>query len=192
MHKTISFSIRGIAPLLCHNGQLANPLNSFARRMQQLNLANKKTKTEANFEEIARTEWMGSLYLNADGVPCVPGLSIESAIVEGARKFKLGKKFQSGVFSECDWPIRYDGPKSIDELWENTAFRDQRMVRVTTSRVLRTRPIFRSWQLDFDVAYLPDIVTRQQIIDVVAAVGRIVGLGDYRPRFGRFEIETHT
>jgi len=35
-YKTIDFHVRGVAPLLMHNGQIANPVNKFAKAMKAI------------------------------------------------------------------------------------------------------------------------------------------------------------
>ena len=73
-------------------------------------------------------------------------------------------------------------------LWKKPAFQDQRMVVVGRARVTRTRPIFHEWGLELTVSYDPEIVDREHVIEAMQTAGRFVGLGDYRPKFGRFEV----
>ena len=40
-------------------------------------------------------------------------------------------------------------------LWNDERFVDVRTVLVTSSRIMRTRPIFSDWSLTFDVAFEP-------------------------------------
>lgn len=56
-------------------------------------------------------------------------------------------------------------------------------------RVMRTRPIFRSWSCAVDIDFLPDQINQRDIVEFVEVAGRIIGLCDWRPKFGRFEIE---
>ena len=76
----------------------------------------------------------------------------------------------------------------IDELAEDPKFRDQRMVKIQTSKVLRTRPIFPNWELTFEVMYLPDVVDESDIDEAINTAGYIIGLAEYRPEYGRFEV----
>jgi hypothetical protein len=48
--------------------------------------------------------------------------------------------------------------------------------------------MFRQWELDFTVHYLPDILNDAQVREAMVTAGRIIGLGDYRPKFGRFDV----
>ena len=57
METTIT--IRGIAPLLMHNGQLANPLNPLAKEMKKVTSV--RTKTDEHHLELQRLEFLAGL-----------------------------------------------------------------------------------------------------------------------------------
>lgn len=176
-----------MAPLLMHNGQLADPLNKFAREMKRV--SGKRKKVEADHEELAKLEWHGSLYMHS-GQPCLPGEMIEAAFISAAKKSRLGQQAKAGIISDGFWRIEYpDAPRSLDELWADENYRLSVGVRVQSSRVIRTRPIFRDWSAEISIDFLPDQFDRGNVIETVAVCGRLVGLGDWRPRFGRFRVE---
>ena len=194
--KQIEFQIRGTVPLLMHNGQLANPLNAWT---QQLNkLKGKRNKTEEDHREYGSVQWFGGLYTSPNITPEVDGLkgarvvipsdNIDRMMILAARKFKFGKQFESGVFSsEISWPLGYNGPKSIGALAADQKFADWRMVVIQrSSRVLSCRPIFTEWALTFTLNY--DGVEEVDVRRAMDIAGECIGLCDYRPRFGRFEV----
>ncbi len=47
-------------------------------------------------------------------------------------------------------------------------------------------PIFLSWAAEFEIAYMQDVIDEAALVRAVDEAGRRVGIGDYRPRFGRF------
>jgi hypothetical protein len=186
MYQTIDFSIRGMAPLLVHNGQLADPLNPIAIRMREI--SGKRKKTDTDHIELGRLEFLGGLYLD-DGKPCIPGINIEAMLTDAGRKLRMGDAIKAGVISDGNWPIIYDGPKNPDKMWEAGKFHDRRGVKLNGKvTVIRTRPIFHSWALDFSVSFLPDVINKKQVVDLVSLAGQRVGLGDFVPRYGRFEM----
>jgi hypothetical protein len=109
-----------------------------------------------------------------------------------ARGVRKGKDAKAGLLSDAGtnggWKLLYTGPETAEELWKETKFVDVRAVTVNQSKIMRTRPIFHVWELIFDVQYLPDIINEQDVHDWVATAGRVIGLLDYRPRYGRFEV----
>jgi hypothetical protein len=187
MANSITFTIEGIAPLLMHNGQLANPLNPLVKQMKAL--TGQRKKTDEVHAELSRLEFRAGLYVSPDGIIEIPSEVIESCLIEGAKKSKLGKQFKSSIAVMENAPLDYGEKLTVDQLWErNEEFADVRGVKVGTSRVMRTRPIFRNWRLEFDVSYNADLVNPEQIMLAVSDAGTQVGLCDYRPKFGRFQI----
>lgn len=186
MYEHVEFTIRGVAPLLCHNGQLADPLNPFAIALKEV--TGKRKKTEADHIEMGRLEFLGGLYVDEKGAPCIPGLNIEAMLIDAAKKSKMGPAAKAGIISDGNWPITYEGPKSPEKMWASGNFKDRRGVGVQGSTVIRTRPIFRNWSLTFTVSFLPALLNKKDITDFLATAGQIIGLGDFVPRFGRFEV----
>ncbi len=188
MYKKLSFSITGISPLICHNGQLSDPLNQFAKALKAV--SGKRKKTDADYEEMSRIEWFGGLYLDENKRPVVPGVNIEAMLVAAGKKVKLGEAFKAGLLSDSDWPIEYEGPKDAEELFKKGGikFTDRRGVVIGQSRIVRTRPTFRKWGLTFTVDYLPELLNEGNVKEAVATAGRIIGLCDFTPKYGRFEI----
>ncbi|HEY8837582.1 MAG TPA: hypothetical protein VIO16_07880, partial [Dehalococcoidia bacterium] len=109
-------------------------------------------------------------------------------LVAAARKSKRGMIARAGMISPGDWALDYDGPSDIATLWNDENFRLVAGVRVGQARVMRTRPIFRRWSAMVTFEYLDDQLDGSDVIDILRVAGRIVGLGDWRPRYGRFEI----
>lgn len=178
--------IQGISPLLMHNGQTADPLNRFSKQMKEI--TKKPKRTEEDYAELSKIEWHAGLYVNKDGDLIIPSTLIEASIQDGAKKSKLGKAFKSAVFVNDDAKLDIGTKKKAAELWGDDQYRDVRGVRVGQSRVMRTRPIFNQWKCSFTVYFDDQQVDLSQVERAIEDAGTKAGLGDFRPRFGRFEI----
>lgn len=185
-YKTLSFKIIGVVPLLMHNGQLADPLNEFSRKMREL--SSKRDKTDADFQELGRLEWFGSLYLEK-GKPCLPGEVLEAALVAAARKQKKGKQAQAGIICPQNYPLTYNGARKIEDLWTDQDYQRRDGVRVQQNRVIRTRPIFKEWSCKIQVQYDDGLLNEQEVKHIVRVSGEVIGVGDWRPKFGRFRVD---
>lgn len=181
---TLTVKLTGIAGTIPHNGQMANPMNSFAKALKAI--SGKRKKQEEDFEAMAKIEFMGSLYLDADGHPGWPGENIESMLIAAAKKQKEGPSAKMSIFVDGVLPLIYKGPKTPEELWEKEEFRLVASVKVQTSRVMRTRPIFRQWELVVPIQYDPALIDRANVMRWVEIAGQQIGLSDWRPRYGRF------
>lgn len=187
MLQEMSVSIKGVSPLLMHNGQTADPLNKFSKAMKEI--TGKRKKTDEDHAELSRIEWLAGLYVDSDEKLILPSVSLEAAIIDGAKKSKLGKAFKSSVFVNEDAPLTI-GRKygKASELWDEDEYRDVRGVRVGQSRVMRTRPIFRDWSASFVLLFDDEQVNGGDVERALLDAGRISGVGDFRPKFGRFEL----
>jgi len=189
MDSLLKFRIVGVVPLVMHNGVLADPRNEIVRQMKKI--SGKRAKTDADYDELARLEWRGSLYLQ-DGEPCIPGYVLEAMLVGrggAARKQKKGKQAAAGLYILNDFPLEYEGPRDPGELWELEQFRLVRAVRIQSSRVMRTRPIFNEWAATVEVTFNPELVNEAEAEHWMKIGGEQVGLMDWRPKYGRFTVE---
>lgn len=184
-------TIEGVAPLIQRNIRLADPLDSITREITKV--SKKRNKTEDDLREIARLEWFGGLYsdpaLEVDqlsGRVVLPSTNLERVIRDGAAKSKEGKTVQAAVIVLEDAVLDYKGPKDTHELWlaGRNAYRES--VKVGQVRVLRTRPIFREWKCSFVADFHDDLVDPDRLRHFLDVAGRQVGVGDWRPKHGRF------
>ena len=186
-YQTLRFRLISAAPLLCHNGQLADPLNDIARQMKEI--SGRRHKTDPDLEELARLEWYGSLYLDDDQQPCLPGEVLEAAFVEAAKRQRRGRQAQAGIICPANYLLEYDGPSELDELWQRPAFRLTVPARVKNNRIMRTRPRFLTWATTIMVQYDASLLNPNEVGEIVRRTGSEIGIGDWRPKFGRFQVE---
>jgi hypothetical protein len=182
-----SYKIRGVAPLLLQNGHLADPLNYYSRELKKI--SGKKPKTDADYEAMAKIEWYGSLYTENDKI-VIPTSMIEAGIVTAAKKKKEGKIVLAGVFCEENAVLEFPHKHlSINELWLKEEYRFTCGVVIMGRRVMRTRPIFNNWWSEFKIVWDDQIVKNEEAIKgYITILGEQVGIGNWRPKYGRFEI----
>lgn len=188
--ETMTVSIKGASPLILHNGQTANPLNKFARQLKAV--SGKRNKTEEDFETMAKIEFLAGLYLNPEGAYILPGHNIEAALLEGAKKNKNGRLVQGGAFINEDPILTFRGSdKTPDELWDGGEHALMVSVRVQRNRVMRTRPLIPAgWTAEVKVTFDAGLVEKSAILQALQVAGLERGIGDWRPKYGRFVIES--
>jgi len=188
----IKIHMQGVSPLLCHNGQTADPRNTYAKAMKAV--SSKRKKTDADFDELARLEWLAGIYRSADDL-VIPDYVIESAMIAGAKKSKRGPQAKCGLFFTEHALLEFDGkPDAINDetlagKFESGQFTHTIGVRVGMAKVMRTRPIFRNWSCIAMAQYDPDVLNLRDIEEIAADAGKLVGIGDWRPKHGRFLAE---
>ena len=185
--EILKVRLTGTRPLLMHADTYADPLNPLTKAHKLL--TSKRKKTEEDHEVIAKSEWRGGLYYADDIGPFVPGVNIESALVAGGKLSKLGTQLKRSIEVMDDrCPLEYKGARTIKGLWD-ARFYDARSVKVQSARLMRYRPLFREWSVVVTVAYDQETIDRNQVMKCLQEAGAYCGIGDYRPKFGRFAVE---
>lgn len=175
--------------LLMHNGQLADPLNEYAKALKEV--TSRKKKSDDDHLNIAKIEFMGGLYFSDDIGPYLPCEIIDAVLIEGARKKKRGRDFESSVrVVETQVKLEYAGPRTREGLWADKKWRDRRAVVIGMARTIRTRPLFPEWKVSFHIEIFPSAINVSDVREALEDAGMFVGICDYRPRFGVFEV-TH-
>lgn len=185
--ESLKVRLTGVSPLLQHNGQLADPLNPYTKALKAV--SSKRSKTDDDHQKIADVEFEGSLYVNDEGKVILPGALLEGALIGAAKKQKLGKVMLSAVVVPEDAPIKYDGPQTVEGLLKDPNFRLVAPVKVQQARVMRTRPQFKDWEVETEILFDPEQINREDLVVIAHRAGDIIGVGDWRPKFGRFSVE---
>lgn len=181
----MTIRIQGTAPLLMQAETLANPLHELTKAHKAV--SGKRKKTEDDYLWLMESEWSASMYFDEDIGPYIPALNMEGAIAEAGKIHRLGKTIKQAVQVVNDRAkLEYDGPRKKDALWKSNKFADVRGVNVSGKKIMRCRPIFLNWAAQFDIAFMDDVIDRSDLTRVIEEAGRRIGIGTYRPRFGRF------
>jgi hypothetical protein len=189
---SVQIKLQGVSPLLCHNGQTADPRNTYAKAMKAV--SGKRKKTDADYDELARLEWLAGLY-RIDGDLVIPDYVIESAMIKGAMKSKRGPQAKCGLFFTEHSSLEFDGKPAaitddtLSEMFESGQFTHTIGVKVGMAKVMRTRPVFRNWSITITAQYDPDVLNMRDVEDIAIDAGKLVGIGDWRPKHGRFNAE---
>ena len=139
---------------------------------------------------MSKIEWFAALYLNKQKQIIIPDFVLEAAFINGAKKSKLGKQTQAGLFIEGHSVLDFDGKElTPDELFERGENLHRKAVRVQSNKVMRTRFIADQWGIKTIVAFNDTLLNKAQIIRAIEDCGEQVGLCDWRPKYGRFLVK---
>lgn len=143
-------------------------------------------------------EWREYLYVNSAKEIYQPAVHFESAMVAAAKNFKItgrrgksyGDLFKANIFVTPDEILHgVKEPAELDTDGDKRLYLDLRPVVVNRARVVRIRPVFKAgWKLDFSIECLDDQISHELLKDVLELSGKTQGVGDNRPRFGRFMV----
>lgn len=129
------------------------------------------------------------VYRDDSGYICLPGEYLRMSII-GAAKFRQDPRsprksaqdlYKAAVVSLT--PLASLGVKCWD-------YEDKRRVVVQRNGITRIRPAFKvGWHIKVVfMVTLPEYVSPQDLNDMVSTAGRLIGVGDFRPTYGRFQV----
>ena len=169
----VTVEIEGTAALLFHRWS-----NEAVEEKAKAAKGSKAKKTDDVESYVYRTQ---------DGEIGIPGEYLRMAII-GAAKYRQDPRsprksamdlFKAGLVSLTD--IASLGKADWDYL-------DMRRVMIQRNAVTRHRPAFLTgWRATFELqVLLPEYITPQVLHETVINTGRLIGLADFRPTYGRF------
>lgn len=182
--KEISVTIEGTAPLLQHRYLFKDEAEVFS----------KKKSGSKDYSE----EWRKALYWNPDVGLFQPATHVEGALIRAASNFQItgrGKKtykdlIKSTVFVKPDI-IPYGHERlDPDALLERGIILIHRAICVVQrARVERLRPLLPvGWRLSFTIELHDEQMPKEVVKEILDYSGKFVGIGDWRPRHGRFQV----
>ena len=172
---TAEVTIEGVCPILFHRWSCE--------------AVEAKAKA-AKGSEVKTTDDIESyLYRDAAGEIAIPGEYLRQSIIEAA-KYRQDPRsprksakdlYKASIISLTD--LASTGAQEPDYL-------DKRRVCVMRSAVTRTRPALNpGWSATFLLmVQTPEYINPQTLNTVISDAGRLVGVGDFRPSYGRFVV----
>ena len=172
--ETYKVKIKGTRPLL---------MNSCRGMIEDKMRTPTRGKKEISFKEKAEEV----LYIDENGNPIVPAFCVLSCLRKSATNFKVpgrGKKtFKDFIYSGIEIEPE-DIPVVSDDDWEV----DLKPVVIGRARIIKARPKFKEWELEFQVKIIDPIVTPTYFKEILTDAGKYNGLLDFRPLYGLFEV----
>ncbi len=171
----VNVTIRGAADLLMHRYQ------PDAVQAKAVAAKGSKAKKSDDLESY--------VYRTDDGMLGMPGEYLRQAII-GAAKFRQDprspRKSAQDLFKAGIVPLTPIASLGVTA-WD---YEDARRAVVQRNAVTRVRPALRQgWTATFSIMVnLPEYIGEDLLLDVMNTAGRLIGVGDFRPTYGRFAV----
>lgn len=172
---TATITIVGVAPLLLHRW------NTEAVAEKAAAAKGSKAKKSDNLESY--------VYRTEDGYLAIPGTYLVNALVDTAKYLQDPRSprksakdlFKAGVIPLSD--LCSLGKKDWD-------YEDHRRVVVQRNAITRVRPAFRiGWTITCQMLVnVPEYISPATLHEVATKAGKLNGLADFRPTYGRFRV----
>lgn len=129
------------------------------------------------------------VYRTDKGELAIPGEYLRMAVI-GAAKYRQDPRsprksamdlYKAGLISLTN--LASLGTKAWD-------YEDKRRVVIQRSAITRTRPAMKAgWRAKFSLQVnLPEYISEVDLNETITMAGKLIGLADFRPTFGRFQI----
>lgn len=134
------------------------------------------------------------VYRDDGGRICIPGEYLRGAII-GASKFRQdprsSRKSAMDLFKAGVVPLTMLAPVLVKgEPVTKWDYEHQCRVQVQRAGITRTRPAFKAgWVAEIELMVnTPEHICPTMLHDVLIDAGRLIGLADFRPTYGRFQV----
>lgn len=166
----VEVKIEGISPLLQHRFETEKADNKSKRKVGSVDYSQEAEK---------------AIYRDDKGKIYQPASHIEGALMKAAVNFQITGKGKK-TYKDLTKMVIVE-PFAIPHLQQVFKI-DKRPVVINRARVVRYRPRFDKWSLEFTMTVIEDQLPLEVLEEIMEYAGRFIGIGDYRPRFGRFRI----
>lgn len=171
----VEFTLEGVSALLFHRWSVEAVA---AKANAAKNSKAKKTDDVDSY-----------VYRCEDGTIALPGEYVRMAMVEVGRYRqdpRSPRKSARDLYKAAFVPLTELASLGKAD-WD---YLDQRRVTVQRNGVTRVRPAFLAgWQATFVFqVVIPEYIAPPEVLDVLGQAGRVVGVADFRPTYGRFQV----
>lgn len=196
--KKFEITIEGITPLIMHCDKACNPLHPITKKMKEITSIRKKT--DEHHLALSRIEFEAATYYDENIGIYMPSKCLQGCIKAAAKKYKLGKQTKAVILSEAvGYPLEPHSKKSIEDLYQYTNKSGDHTyvfienLVVGTARIMRTRPIFSEWKVNFALYLDPELLPENELRMILDTAGNEYGLCELRPgratgNYGKFKI----
>jgi len=143
----------------------------------------------------ASTDWekegLKKLYIDSEGTIYQPATHIDRALIEAGKKIKVkgqGKATYSKLFGSM---VAVEEFEIVHKIQDYEIHKSLVVIPSTKGRVMRYRPMFKKWVLEFHLEAEEEIPA-DAIKEALEIAGKYVGIGDWRPekkgKFGKFQV----
>lgn len=173
---TLDCTIHGVADLLMHRW------NCEAVDEKAKSAKGSKAKKSDDVESY--------VYRNDEGEICVPGEYVRQAVIHAA-KFRQDPRSPRKSAMDLMKAALLVEPSLASLGVAEWDYLDTRRCVIQRNGINRTRPAMKAgWSFDCSITVLlPEYCNEAFLVDLLNTAGRLIGVGDFRPTYGRFVLK---
>jgi hypothetical protein len=168
-------TIQGVADLLFHRWNCES--------------VESKSNAKKGSKEKKTDDLESYVYRDDKGYLCLPGEYLRMSII-GAAKFRQDPRSPRKSMADLAKAaiISLTPLASLGE--KNWNYEDRRRVCIQRNAITRVRPAMKSgWTAKIQLqCNLPEYISPSLLNEVIQSAGKLIGVGDFRPTYGRFQV----
>jgi hypothetical protein len=178
--RTLKLRVVSMSPYICHAWS--------AKAVRMMEDTQQKKAKGGKTAKVPQDEYEGCFYTDEEGRRCIPARSFKNAMASAATSIDDKRfpktKIKQAIFVHGDL-LPIEGEKPI--------------MRTDTVRLngktadIRYRPEFREWSVVLTIQYNANVVSAEQVVNLLNLSGFAVGVGEWRPEksgsYGRYSVE---
>ena len=170
--KTVHYTLTGSAPILFHN-------------VNSMDLVKPKRHTHAEWED-SEEVFRSRLYLGENDELVLPPRVILGALKAAAQKSGIKQDGKRSTYASVIRAVVFvNEPGKFKQIYKDLT-KHQEYVTVQKSKIKRIFPCLQNWEVSLKLSYDERQISLEALNDIFEYCGSYVGIGDYRPMFGRF------
>ncbi len=172
---SVKIAVRGVSPFIFHRWSVDG--------------VEAKSKAAKGSKAKKEDDLDSYVYRDESGNLAIPAEYFRQSIIHAA-KFKQDprspRKSAMDLFKAAIFPT-HEFCSLGKRDWD---FVDRRRVTIQRNAITRHRPaINKGWGVSMELeVVLPEYVNPELLNEVIQLAGRVIGVGDFRPTFGRFQV----
>lgn len=167
--------VKGTADLLFHRWDCESVAEKSAAKKGS------KAKREDNLESY--------VYRNSDGFLCLPGEYLRMSMIGAAKYRQDPRSPRKSMMDLAKAAIISLTPMASLKVksWD---YEDRRRVCIQRNAITRVRPAMKAgWCATIQLqCNLPEYIAPSLLNEVIQQAGKLIGVGDFRPTYGRFQV----
>lgn len=190
--QTLEARFSGFSPLLQNNPRTVDPFDKYA--VMKKPLSAKRKKTDEDILELRKIEIESKVFWDEGGV-YVPTRWVMASLAKNAYSIaKISKdKIRGAVFTTTSKAkLTYDGMEQVKEITDiskNERFNTLLILPQQNVRLAKAFPIFHKWSFTVGLEYDDTVVDLSSLKSILTYAAKYNGFGDFRPSYGRAELE---
>lgn len=135
-----------------------------------------------------QAEYNAARYVDSKGRDCIPARHFKNSMIESATFLDdvTKKEIKGAIYVKGDLlPILDMKGKPMKPQMRDDMVRIGGMSKVAD---IRYRPMYPNWQVKLEIEFEQSVFSPEQVINLLNRAGFHVGVGEWRPTFGRFAV----